>query len=138
MNPPPFSQKKSRSPNLAAAGPGHELTGVSLTPRFGLEGGRDIDVGILFNWLYRRIYRLYSGNSGNQRLRNPFRERNSRRWSHIFKKVCVSRRRLSMLSLSVTFLLDYGLAAEYCSGFPKCEIRIFEQKSCQVFGRKSN
>lgn len=43
-----------------------------------------------------------------------------------------------MLSLSVTFLLDYGLAAEYCSGFPKSEIRIFEQKSCEVLGRKSN
>ena len=62
---PPLFLNKSRSPNLAAASPGHELPGVSLTPRFGLKvsgarpnrthqnneaaWGRDSNVGILFN-----------------------------------------------------------------------------------------
>ncbi len=71
----PFPNK-SRSPNLAVV-PRHQFFffGFFRNQRFGLkvsgaigprrlEGGRDINVGILFN-----LNHLYSG---NQRLRNPF------------------------------------------------------------------
>lgn len=33
---------------------------MSLTPRFGLEGGRDIDVGILFNYICTDVYIVYT------------------------------------------------------------------------------